>query len=45
MHLTPTWKSNPKKFLPFIKNKWNDHIGVSPLGESTSLKFTKQIEP
>ena len=35
-------KSNPKKFFSFIKNKRNKNIGVSPLCESTSLKFTKQ---
>ena len=35
-------KSNPKKFFSFIKNKGNENIGVSPLRESTSLKFTKQ---
>ena len=42
LSVSPDVKINPKKFLSFIKNKRNENIGVSPLCESTSLKFTKQ---
>ena len=42
LSVSPDLKSNPKKFFSFIKNKRNKNIGVSPLRESTSLKFTKQ---
>ena len=42
LSVSPDLKSNPKKFFSFIKNKRNENIGVSPLRESTSLKFTKQ---
>ena len=42
LSVSPELKSNPKKLFSFIKKKWNEDIGVSPLHESTSLKFTKQ---
>ena len=42
LSVSPELKSNPKKLFSFIKKKWNEDIGVSPLRESTSLKFTKQ---
>ena len=42
LSVSPDLKSNPKEFFSFIKNKRNENIGVSPLSESTSLKFTKQ---
>ena len=42
LSVSPDLKSNPKKFFSFIKNKRKENIGVSPLRESTSLKFTKQ---
>ena len=41
LSLSPDLKINPKKFFSIIKNK-NENTGVSPLRESTSLKFTKQ---
>ena len=40
--VSPDLESNPKKFFSFIKNKQNKNVGVSPLCESTTLKFTKQ---
>ena len=40
--VSPDLKSNPDKFFSFIKNKRNENIGVSPLRESTALKFAKQ---
>ena len=45
LSVSPDLKSNPKKFFSFIKNKQSKNIGVSPLRESTSLKFTKQDRP
>ena len=42
LSVLPDLKSNPKKFFSFIKNKRKENIGVSPLRESTPLKFTKQ---
>ena len=40
--VSPDLKSNPKKLFSFIKNKQNKNVGLSPLCESTTLKFTKQ---